>query len=92
MISEGIHSPSILGKVLYQSFSPVHSDRCELLGILAIVVTLLEIATSSADLTFANKTVVIYSDSITALEYAKKTTAHTTKSAFQNNIDVILEL
>ena len=88
------------GEILFQSYAPalcepesVHSDRCEILGLLAIVTTLIEIVEAAKNpARYRNKTILVWSDSETALSAAKKTVVHTTRSALQNNIDVIMEL
>ena len=88
------------GKILFQSHSPtlcdpesIHSDRCEICGLLGIVTTIENvIASSNNPSSYHNKTITVWTDSETAISAATTTIHHTTKTAFQNNIDVILEL
>ena len=52
----------------------LHSDRCEILGLIAVITALQEIISAFPnEESLKEKTITIYSDSLTAIEYTKKT-------------------
>ena len=88
------------GDIIFQSYSPtlcdsdsIHSDRSEICGLLGIVTTINTIiAEARTPSRYAKLLLTVWTDSETAICAATKPIVHSTRTAFKNNIDVIMEL